>query len=171
MYHIRILLAAIPPRCITSGILLRRHSTRMSHIRNSSPQTFHPDFSHPALDAGWERRLDADGKRGPTPDERGGRFNFLGWTYPDHLIAPTRRVSQPFCMVAEVKYRHLLAFHIYFCSLVILLSSQSNSEDFSSEDERLGFSSLGVKKAGCTCHVEYEIADEVMNFMSYVAEV
>ena len=37
----------------TSGIA---HSTRMSHIRNSSPPTFHPDISHPALDAGWERR-------------------------------------------------------------------------------------------------------------------
>ena len=45
--------------------LLRRHSTRMYHIRNSSPPTFHqdishpapsPDISHPALDAGWERR-------------------------------------------------------------------------------------------------------------------
>ena len=40
------------------------------------------------------------------------------------------------------------AFHTYFCFLVILLFSQSNSEDFSSEDERLGSSSLGVKKAG-----------------------
>nr|CAN77948.1 hypothetical protein VITISV_014924 [Vitis vinifera] len=48
---------------------------------------------------------------------------------------------------------------------------QSNSEDFSSEDERLGSSSLGVKKAGCACHIEYEIAEEAMNFMSYVAEV
>nr|CAN79096.1 hypothetical protein VITISV_022538 [Vitis vinifera] len=48
---------------------------------------------------------------------------------------------------------------------------QPNSEDFSSEDERLGSSSLGVKKSGCACHVEYEIAEEAMNFMSYVAEV
>ena len=48
--------AAIPPGCIISGIWLRRHSTRMSHIRNSSPSTFHPDISHSALDAGWERR-------------------------------------------------------------------------------------------------------------------
>ena len=40
------------------------------------------------------------------------------------------------------------AFHIYFCFLVILLSSQSNSENFSSEDERLDSSSLGVRKAG-----------------------
>ncbi|RVW73184.1 Retrovirus-related Pol polyprotein from transposon 17.6 [Vitis vinifera] len=46
----------IPPGCLTSGILLRRHSTRMSHIRNSSPPPFHPDILHPALDAGWERR-------------------------------------------------------------------------------------------------------------------
>ena len=57
--------AAIPPGCITSGILLCRHSTRMSHIRNlhrrhsiqkSAPPPFHPDISHPTPDAGWERR-------------------------------------------------------------------------------------------------------------------
>nr|CAN77344.1 hypothetical protein VITISV_011625 [Vitis vinifera] len=48
--------AAIPPGCLTSGILLRRHSTRMSHIWNSAPPTFHPDISHPAPDTGWERR-------------------------------------------------------------------------------------------------------------------
>ena len=30
------------------------HSTRMSHIRNSSSPTFHPDISHLALHAGWE---------------------------------------------------------------------------------------------------------------------
>ena len=43
MYHIRnSTAAAIPPGCITSRILLRRHSTRMFHIRN--------------FDAGWERR-------------------------------------------------------------------------------------------------------------------
>ncbi|RVW21453.1 hypothetical protein CK203_110480 [Vitis vinifera] len=93
---------------------------------------------------------------------------------------------------------------------------QPNSEDFFSEDERLGISSLGAKVinfvdyslnqgaptghesaetpsgqesngavagdesngavAGdgatlhCACHVEYEIAEEAMNFMSYVAE-
>ena len=58
--------AAIPPECITSGILLRRHSIRIFCIR----------------------RL--------TPDGRGGRFNFPGRTYPDPLIALTRRVSQPF---------------------------------------------------------------------------
>ena len=48
----------------------RRHSTRMYHIQNSAPPTFHPDVSHsesspptfhsnilhPAPDAGWERR-------------------------------------------------------------------------------------------------------------------
>ncbi|RVW78225.1 hypothetical protein CK203_054721 [Vitis vinifera] len=123
-------------------------------------------------------------------------------------------------------------------------SSQPNSEDFSSEDERLSFLSLGVRKAGifwncqhlvinfvdhslnqgapaghesaetpighesngavagdqtsnqmvhlplpllgtnqmaplpgikprikcCACHIEYEIAEEAMNFLSYVAE-
>ena len=32
--------------CLTFGILLRRHSTWMSHIRNSSPPSFHPDVSH-----------------------------------------------------------------------------------------------------------------------------
>ena len=31
-------------------------STRMFHIRNSSLPSFHPNISHPALDAGWERR-------------------------------------------------------------------------------------------------------------------
>ena len=55
--------AAIPPGCLTFGILPgqrstlsgcrtseilpRQHSTRISHIRNSSPPTFHPDVSHP----------------------------------------------------------------------------------------------------------------------------
>ncbi|RVW58426.1 hypothetical protein CK203_109019 [Vitis vinifera] len=210
----------------TSRILLRRHSTRMSHIRNSAPPTFHPDVSHPEF-------FSADIPSGffnirhLTPDGKGGHFNFLGQTYSDHLIALTRRVSQPFCTV----------------------SRQSNSEDFSSKDERLGSSSLGVKKAGyllrafdgkskvkdhlgwqmlgerhkplqvasvinfvdyslnqgaptghesantpmgmnqmaplpgmvplysditfsdCACHIEYEIAEEAMNFMSYVAEV
>ena len=81
----------IPPGCLTSGILLRRHSTRMSHIRNSSPPPFHPDISHSALDAGCER---PDGK-GLMSDRKGGRFNFPGQPYPDHLIAHTRRVSQP----------------------------------------------------------------------------
>ncbi|RVW70792.1 hypothetical protein CK203_058050 [Vitis vinifera] len=46
----------IPPGCLISGILLRQHSTRMYHIRNSSPPSFHPDISHPVPDAGWERR-------------------------------------------------------------------------------------------------------------------
>nr|CAN84137.1 hypothetical protein VITISV_021092 [Vitis vinifera] len=54
---------AIPPGCITSGILLRRHFTRMFRIRIL------------------------------TPDGRGGRFNFSGQTYPDPLIALIRRVS------------------------------------------------------------------------------
>ena len=48
--------STIPPRCLTSGILFRRHSTQMSHIQNSSPPPFHPDISHPAPAAGWERR-------------------------------------------------------------------------------------------------------------------
>ena len=61
----------IPPRCLTSGILLRRHSIRIFHIRHFL-RIFHT------------RRL--------TPDGRGGRFNFSGQTYPDPLIALTRRV-------------------------------------------------------------------------------
>ena len=59
---------------------LRRHSTRMSYIRKSAPPPFHPDVLHPTHSI---RR----------------RFNFSGRTYPDHLIASTRRVSQIFCTV------------------------------------------------------------------------
>ena len=76
--------ADIPPGCLSSGILLRRHSTRMSHIRNSSPPTFHR-ARWERLDTGWE---------GLTPDGKGGRFNFPGQIYPDHLIALTRRASR-----------------------------------------------------------------------------
>ncbi|RVW27403.1 hypothetical protein CK203_056663 [Vitis vinifera] len=36
----------IPPGYLTSEILLRRHSTWVSHIQNSSPPAFHPDISH-----------------------------------------------------------------------------------------------------------------------------
>ena len=36
----------IPSGHLTSGILLPRHSIRVSHIRNSPPPTFHPDISH-----------------------------------------------------------------------------------------------------------------------------
>ena len=81
-----------------SGILLRRYYTRMSHIRNSAPPTFHPDVSHPEF-------FSADIPSGCltsgilTQDGKGGRFNFPGQTYPDLLIALTRRVSQPFCTV------------------------------------------------------------------------
>ena len=64
--------AAIPPGCITSGILLCRHSTRMSHIRNlhrrhsiqkSAPPPFHPAAATSTrmyhirkTTTGWERR-------------------------------------------------------------------------------------------------------------------
>ena len=34
-----------------------------------------------------------------TPDGRGEHFNFPSQTYPDPLVALTRRVSQPFCTV------------------------------------------------------------------------
>ena len=63
--------ANIPPGCLTSGILIRRHSIWIFHIR----------------------RL--------TPDGKGGRFNFPGQTYPDPLITLIRRVSQPFCIVSR----------------------------------------------------------------------
>ena len=61
--------AVIPPECLTSGILLCRHSIRIFHIRHL------------------------------TPDGRGGRFNFPSQTYLNPLTALTRRVSQPFCTV------------------------------------------------------------------------
>ena len=69
MYHIRnSAAAAIPPGCLTSGILLCRHSTWMSHIQmelllRHSTRMSHirdtpsPDISHPAPAAGWERRV------------------------------------------------------------------------------------------------------------------
>ena len=44
--HLEFFSTDIPPRYLTFGILLRRHSTRMSHIQNFSPSTFHPDISH-----------------------------------------------------------------------------------------------------------------------------
>ena len=33
------------------------------------------------------------------------------------------------------------------------------------------FSVFNSQIASCACHIEYEIAEEAMNFMSYVAEV
>ena len=70
--HLEFCSTDIPPGCLTSGILLRRHSIRIFRIR----------------------RL--------TPDGRGERFNFPGQTYPDPLIALTRGVSQPFLHSAVV---------------------------------------------------------------------
>ena len=106
--------ATIPPGCITSGILLRRHSTRMSHIRNFAPLTFHPNVSHPkfcsvdippgCLTSGILLRrhsIRIFRIRRLMPNGRGGRFNFPGQTYPNPLIALTRRVSQPFCTVPQ----------------------------------------------------------------------
>ena len=79
--------ADIPPGCLTSGILLRRHSTRMSHIRH----LLRIFYIRHLLRISHIRRL--------TPDGRGGHFNFPGQTYPDPLIVLIRRVSQPFCIV------------------------------------------------------------------------
>ena len=66
----------IPPGHLTSGILLRRHSTWISHIRNSVRPTFH------ILRIFRSRRL--------SPSERGERFNFPGQTCPDPLVTLTR---------------------------------------------------------------------------------
>ena len=58
--------------------LLRRHSPRMDHIRNSAAVDIPPGCITSGI-------LMSDG--------RGGRFNFPGQTYPDPLIALTWRVS------------------------------------------------------------------------------
>ncbi|KAL6342735.1 hypothetical protein AAG906_016569 [Vitis piasezkii] len=113
----------------------------MSHIRNSASSTFHPDLSHPALDAGWERRA----FQFPRSDISGSFDSaYRRVSHHSHRGAYSRETMHPLYNFAR---------------------NQTNSEDFSSEDERLGSLSLGVKKAG------YEIAEEAMNFMSYVAEV
>ncbi|RVX11673.1 Auxin response factor 1 [Vitis vinifera] len=65
------------------------------------------------------------------PDRRGGRFNFPGQTCPDPLIG----YFTSGYLIARWERR------------TFQLPRQSNSEDFSSEDERLGSSSLEVKKA------------------------
>ena len=110
-----------PPGCLTFGILLpppfhpdvshpefycRRHSIRMSHIRNSAAA---------AIPSGC---LTSEIL---TPDRRGEYLNFPGQTYPDHLIALTRRVSQPFCTVPrcllklpDMSDRY---FEIFFCTV------------------------------------------------------
>ncbi|KAL6325104.1 hypothetical protein AAG906_022671 [Vitis piasezkii] len=132
-----------------------------------------------------------------------------GQTYPDPLIPLTESIRAD-----NSDYRIL--------QVAVFLSSQSNSEDFSSRDENYS-SSLGVKDhlewqmlgpqsrdtswtqikwhhyqgplrghesaetpignesngavvgdgatSHCAYHVEYEITEEAMNFMSYVAEV
>ena len=84
----------------------RCHSTRMYHIRNSAAPPFHPDVSH--LESSRRHSIRIFHRhhstrmyhiRRLTPNGRGGRFNFPGQTYPDPLIALTRRVSQIFCTV------------------------------------------------------------------------
>ena len=95
-----------------NSIWLPPHSTRMSHIRNSSVPPFHLDVSHPeficavippgCLTSGIHLRRHSIRIfciRHLTPDGRGERFNFPGQTYPDPLIALIQRVSQPFCTV------------------------------------------------------------------------
>ena len=64
---------------IQNSIQSTFHLLRISHIRSSIQPTFH------ILRIFHIRRL--------TPDGREGRFNFLGQTCPDPLIALTRRAS------------------------------------------------------------------------------
>ena len=74
--------------------------------------------------------------------------NFI-YTKKEYLESLFSETHPLYSFGKEVKYRALALLFIYiFVFLVIFISSQSNSEDFSSKDERLGSSSLGVKKAG-----------------------
>nr|CAN81696.1 hypothetical protein VITISV_005746 [Vitis vinifera] len=98
--------AATSPGCITSGILLRRHSTRMSHIWNSGRVTFN------ILQIFRIRRL--------TPDGRGGRFNFSRYTYPDPLIVFTRRVLAAILHSADSAHPESFAAHFAQCHGVLL---------------------------------------------------
>ena len=96
---------------MTSGILLRLHSTRVGisirlpplypdDIRNYAPPPFHWDDIRNSVPAAISPGCLTSGIQ--EPDGRGGRFNFSGYTYPDPLIALTRRVSQPFLHSAAV---------------------------------------------------------------------
>ena len=88
----------IPPGCLTSGILLRRHSIRIFRIR----------------------RL--------TPDGRGGRFNFPSQTYSDPLIALTRRVFLSVYSAAVFSWSFLIFptdFLRYFVLDICCLNPQS----------------------------------------------
>nr|CAN68870.1 hypothetical protein VITISV_013506 [Vitis vinifera] len=119
------------------------------------------------LIAGWERRtfqLSRSDMSGSSDSAYPESIRNRQIKFPGQLgSSDTRDLPDPF--PPTIKKQTLIILTTNF------LSSQSNSEDFSLENERLGSSSLGVKKAGCACHVEYEIAEEAMNFMSYVAEV
>ena len=101
MYHIRNpAAAAIPPGCPHPEFCFRRHSTRMSTSGILLSPPFHPDvhirnFAAAVITPGCF----ASGIL--TSDGRGERFNFPDHTYPDPLIALTRRVSQPFCTVPQ----------------------------------------------------------------------
>ena len=87
-----------PPGCITS-------ENRLPPAFHSTAATFFPNVSHPKI--GRRRhsiRLPPLSTRMftyriLTPDRSGERFNFPSHTFPDPLIALTRRVSQPFCTV------------------------------------------------------------------------
>ena len=74
------------------------HSTRIYHIRNSSPPIFHPDVSQPPFyPTDIPPHLDVMIRpmfhllrifhiRRLPPDGRGGRFNFPGQTGPNTLV-------------------------------------------------------------------------------------
>ena len=74
-----------------------RHFTSGCHHFHPDAAIFHPDVSHPEIYCHHSTWMFTS--RILTPDGRGERFNFLGHIYPDLLIALTRRVSQPFCIV------------------------------------------------------------------------
>ena len=82
--------------CRRHSIRLPPLSTQMYHIRKSAAATFHLDVSHPEICCHrHSTRMFTYGIL--TQDGSGERFNFPGHTFPDPLIALTRRVSQPFC--------------------------------------------------------------------------
>ena len=95
--------ADIPSGYFASGAWCRmgEHSTRMSHIRNSSLPTFHPDISHPAPDAKWERRA----FQLPQSDISGSSDS----VYPESFVAILHNVtvfswSFPICLTDILRY-------------------------------------------------------------------
>ena len=89
--------AATPPGCITSEILLRLHSTRMSYIWNSSPPSFYPDVSHPEFPAVISPRMPHIRNSFPpplNPDILHLKF-FSATTPPEYLTSGIRSANVP----------------------------------------------------------------------------